>query len=282
MEKQLYKNDSTMTRNEADSRNARRSSESSLKIYQQPHWTESANTNLRARSIHHSQSIVESDSIRTRQVNQQLQSLPKDERQKLYFEARLRELKQVQEERNTRPLIGLESTENNSYYNFKDLDELNFLYQLGYDRKGNAIIFIVAANLPARGMDNRRIISYFMTYMEKLTCEPYVIIFAVSSSLTDQIAMNEISSESNLVQLIFDLFYYRYRDNLQQLYILHASLVFRMYIYLYLPFVTNVFWKDYIPVESLNDLERYVDIQSLEGLPEKEVSYDRATFGSNY
>lgn len=111
---------------------------------------------------------------------------------------------------------------------------MNFISIVGEDRQGRSVVFITAANLriPPR-YDVERILLYIINVMEDLRCLPFVIVYA-NSAVTD-----DNTPDMGLVQEIFDLFAARYKENLLQLYILHGSFMFRMYLYLALPFVTT-------------------------------------------
>ena len=68
-----------------------------------------------------------------------------------------------------------------------------------------------------------------MKVMEPLRCVPYTLVYA-SAGITD-----DNSPSIEWLNSIFSLFSIRYKENLQQMYLLHASVWMRMYIWGGLP-----------------------------------------------
>ena len=129
------------------------------------------------------------------------------------------------------------------------LDELlllDFVRCVGKDRKGRSVVVIVASCLQvalSRCTDDDTLLLCFMRVMEHMRCRPYVLVYCVGGQTSTGQRSDDAESaedrEQHVTQLIFDLFSARYQENMQRLYILHASFFFRMYLYFALPFLAN-------------------------------------------
>lgn len=82
-------------------------------------------------------------------------------------------------------------------------------------------------------VDLNRALLYVMKMMEGLRSIPYVLVYANSAATDDN------TPGTSWLNDVFSLFSIRYKENLQQLYILHASVWFRMYLWGGLPFTVT-------------------------------------------
>ncbi|RYH13440.1 hypothetical protein EON65_35630, partial [archaeon] len=121
--------------------------------------------------------------------------------------------------------------------------QLDFVRCAGQDRKGRSVVVIVASSLQlalARCTEDDTLLLCFMRVMEDMRCRPYVLLYCAGGQRSVGQAANDAmvaeDREQRLTQQIFDLFAARYEENMQRLYILHASFLFRMYLYFALPF----------------------------------------------
>lgn len=148
---------------------------------------------------------------------------------------------------------------------YEDIASLNFIQVVGKDRLDRYIVWITAANLPVARISQKRIIYYILKVMESLRCLPYVLVYAYSGISNDNIP------KSAVVEVIFDIFYVRYRASLQQFYLLHPTIWLRMYMTIGFP--SNSFWKDYKVVKSLKSLNGFIDTTSID-IPPVVRQYD--------
>ncbi len=148
---------------------------------------------------------------------------------------------------------------------YEDIAALNFIQVVGKDRLDRYIVWITAANLPVPRINQKRIIYYILKVMESLRCLPYVLVYAYSGISNDNIP------KSAVVEVIFDIFYVRYRASLQQFYLLHPTIWLRMYMTIGFP--SNAFWKDYKVVKSLKSLNGFIDTSTID-IPPVVRQYD--------
>lgn len=148
---------------------------------------------------------------------------------------------------------------------YEDIESLNFIQIMGKDRLDRYIVWITAANLPVAQINQKRIIYYILKVMESLRCLPYVLVYAYSGISNDNIP------KSSVVEVIFDIFYVRYRASLQQFYLLHPTIWLRMYMTIGFP--SNAFWKEYKVVRSLKSLNGFIDTRSID-IPPVVRQYD--------
>jgi hypothetical protein len=122
---------------------------------------------------------------------------------------------------------------------------------IGKDEQNRTLVLIVVANLGHVSKENEdRIMLYIMKQMETFRCRPFVLVMSYSG--VDE----QASPDVELVHSIFDLlsarymtplrgfcvlslYLYRYQENMQQFYILHASYMIRMYLWVSIPCLSN-------------------------------------------
>jgi hypothetical protein len=123
-----------------------------------------------------------------------------------------------------------------------DLMSFEFVKIAGQDLNQRAVVIIVAVNLQKAvrsGADETRILLCFMKVMEHLRCRPFVLVYCNSACADSEGSSSNSDIESEITLTIFDLFSARYKENLMQLFILHASFFFRMYMWVALPFLAT-------------------------------------------
>jgi hypothetical protein len=116
------------------------------------------------------------------------------------------------------------------YEDFEDLKAMEFLDFIGKDYKDRLIVLFTAANFKPQLVDAKRLQMFLLKQLDELRYRPFVLIYAYSA------VKDENNPGDTLLQDIFDVFNVRFSDNLQQLYILHPTYFFRMYMYMILPF----------------------------------------------
>lgn len=157
-----------------------------------------------------------------------------------------------------------------------DMEAMHFLNIGGKDLKGRPVVCLTAANITSLAMDMRKVCIYAMQVMEPLRCVPYVLVYC-SAGITD-----DSSPALHWVNSIFVLLSIRYKENLQQLYLLHASMWMRMYIWGGIPVTgARTFWKDYEVISNLMELDQYVIVRPLK-LPRSVIEYDKYHYPSEH
>lgn len=117
---------------------------------------------------------------------------------------------------------------------------------------------------------------YVMQVMEPLRCVPYVMVYC-AAGITD-----DSSPSLQWLNSIFVLFSVRYKENLQQLFLLQASVWMRMYIWGGLPVLgAATFWKDYSVLSNLQELDQHMIVRPLK-LAKSVIEYDKYHYPSEH
>jgi hypothetical protein len=130
---------------------------------------------------------------------------------------------------------------------------------IGKDRAGRSIVIIYGFNIGAASRSQplteqliERIQCYVIRLLDTLSCVPFVVLFCCSGLEV------ETYPEHLWVSTIFDVITHRYNSNLQGTYMLHASYMLRMYIYM-----NSTGFKDYQVIDSLKQLNEFMDVSSI-------------------
>lgn len=101
-----------------------------------------------------------------------------------------------------------------------------------YTFKWNALLSVLFC-FQVNAVELRTVCIYVMKIMDTLRSVPYVIVYC-SSGVTD-----DSSPTVSWFNDIFKLISIRYKENLQELFLLHASVWLRMYMWGGLPSIAN-------------------------------------------
>lgn len=148
------------------------------------------------------------------------------------------------------------------------VEAMDFITLPGKDLKGRQVVLLTAANLNVTAVDLKTVCMYVMKVMEPLQCMPIVLVYCCSG------VVDEASPLVPWMNEIFMLIGLRYRVNMQDQYLVHPSIWYRMHMWGGLPTLAAACWKKYTVVTHLLELDQYMVVRSLE-LPESVKLYDK-------
>jgi len=149
------------------------------------------------------------------------------------------------------------------------VEELKLVEVWGKDLKNRTVVFLNGTNLlEAERMDPDLVALAIMKQMEPMRCIPFVLVFGVARVGDDRY------HNLNFLQMVFDIFNCRYKDNMIKMYLLHASFTYRMYFWMQLPMEIDTFYPTYWVTSNLAELNDYMNLAIMD-LPEEVLRFDR-------
>eukprot|EP00012_Vannella_robusta_P000349 CAMPEP_0206187968 /NCGR_PEP_ID=MMETSP0166-20121206/3316_1 /ASSEMBLY_ACC=CAM_ASM_000260 /TAXON_ID=95228 /ORGANISM="Vannella robusta, Strain DIVA3 518/3/11/1/6" /LENGTH=418 /DNA_ID=CAMNT_0053603649 /DNA_START=249 /DNA_END=1501 /DNA_ORIENTATION=+ len=140
---------------------------------------------------------------------------------------------------------------------YSSIESLNILSIQGVDKEGRQIVVLRANILPAKTVDLKLLLLYFISVMDPIVEEDYTLVF-IGSNLS-----SENRPPTDWLSTAYTMFNRKYKKNLKALFIIHATTVVRLVLRLVKPFISVKFWKKLTYIDDINDIYEYIDREQI-------------------
>jgi hypothetical protein len=199
------------------------------------------------------QMVPDQDALRVAKVKEELRNMNKNEKVNLKYERLLRDSREE---------------------DLSDIAKLGFIYKSGRDVNGRVIVVIVARHLPVNAIDMNRVLLYIIRVMDSIVERDYSVVYVHSN------VQSANQPKLKWMQEVTAIFNRKYKKNLKKFYVVHPSFWVKMVFWTLSPVVSDKFWGKLIYINTLGELEKYLEIDKL-GLTEEVKEFDRVRSGSS-
>ncbi|KAG2393224.1 hypothetical protein C9374_009801 [Naegleria lovaniensis] len=159
----------------------------------------------------------------------------------------------------------LELLEKAKQEDVRDLEAMNVLTCRHTDPQGRPVVIFSEEKIRKEDLD--RTLLYMIAKLDKVVENDYVMIWCVSNSTSQ--ARPGFSWMLNVYRTITR----KYKKNLKSLYILHPTMMIKVIMKCFSPFVSEKFWKKLHLVDSIQDIYKDIPEETLP-LPPTTIAYD--------
>jgi len=135
---------------------------------------------------------------------------------------------------------------------FSSIEALNIVRIEGVDNEGRRIVVVDAPNLPAKTVDLKLLLLYFITVLDPVVNEDYTLVFIGTNISGDNRPPTEWLSTA------YTMFNRKYKKNLKALFIIHPTTMVRFVLGVVRPFISAKFWRKLEYIEDIQKLYNYM------------------------
>mmetsp|Transcript_33652 Transcript_33652/g.75216 ORF Transcript_33652/g.75216 Transcript_33652/m.75216 type:complete len:502 (+) Transcript_33652:88-1593(+) len=150
---------------------------------------------------------------------------------------------------------------------FREFDSLRFVYVPGKDDQGRSIVVFSCALFPGHASADQLLL-YLVRKLDPVVRQKYVIVLLYAGMNPDAIPPIELLRE------LYQIFELVYRNCLDQMFVLHPSVVFKALFTIAWAAVSTQLYRDTVYAHYIDELQPYLDVDQLR-VPEYVVAYDR-------
>eukprot|EP01125_Pyxidicula_operculata_P019694 TRINITY_DN715_c0_g1_i1.p1 TRINITY_DN715_c0_g1~~TRINITY_DN715_c0_g1_i1.p1 ORF type:complete len:601 (-),score=146.86 TRINITY_DN715_c0_g1_i1:36-1838(-) len=147
-------------------------------------------------------------------------------------------------------------------YSFSDLENRGIVTVPGKDLMDRHVIMIVPSRVPAKVLDMKELLLFFIKVMDPIVVHDYVIIYIHTNVKSENIP------PLSWLRKCYSIFSRSYKKNLKQLFVIHPSTLVKTTMKLFKPFISNKFWKKLKYIEDYKQIFQYVSPQQVKLPPE--------------
>lgn len=156
-----------------------------------------------------------------------------------------------------------------------DIARLGYVYRAGPDAMGRDIVVIVAARLPVRTVNLRRVMLYLVDVLMPLTSRNFSVVY-VHGGITA-----ESDAPYSWLRQVYELLDWPHGDQLQAVHVVHPTFFLKMAFTMFSPFLSTQFSDKVRYVDGLKQLFELYKREALQ-LPDVVFDIDRRETGTQW